>query len=326
MIDIGKITTLDIETINNCNAQCPLCLREQLTTKTNDRLDWHRITNNISDEVWKKVSRINFNGTTGDNIMHSDIFEILEWCGENTYAYISLHTNGSLRDTRWWGDLGRMLGKYKHRVVFGIDGLEDTHARYRVGTDWTRIINNSRSFIEAGGIAEWQMILFDHNKHQIDQCRDLSQQLGFYNFFTIYQDRMGDDQSVNSIKKYPLTKDSVQKITEIKDSCNPVTKKIKSCGEISCRSQEIGWISIYADGTIWPCCWLMGWHQVSATPTGMVVNHHLKKILKVDLDEISIYNNKLENIISSDLWQNRYPESFKKIPNAICIQQCKKIS
>ena len=36
-----------------------------------------------------------------------------------------------------------------------------------------KAIANARAFIDAGGKAEWQFIVFDHNKHQIDRLYKL---------------------------------------------------------------------------------------------------------------------------------------------------------
>ena len=45
-------------------------------------------------------------------------------------------------------------------------------------------MNNARAFIEAGGRAHWDMLVFDYNQHQIDQCRTLASDMGFKFFRT----------------------------------------------------------------------------------------------------------------------------------------------
>ena len=39
-----------------------------------------------------------------------------------------------------------------------------------------------QGFIDAGGEATWQMIKFNHNSHQIDECRTLAKKLKFKDF------------------------------------------------------------------------------------------------------------------------------------------------
>lgn len=326
MLRLSDITTIDIESINNCNAQCPLCLRGH-GMKTNDILDWDQVVTNIPTSVWQNIKTINFNGTTGDNLMHPKISEIILWACKNTSAEINLHTNGGIRSTEWWRNFGNSLKDYKHRIVFGIDGLADTHSLYRVGTDWQKVIDNASAFIQGGGNAEWQFIIFKHNAHQVDKAQELSKQLGFNKFFVLFQDRFDSTEQITQkdmqVEKYnqDLTQLSVPVV--VKQTSNNLSNRVKSSNQIiSCRSQQIGWISIYADGTVWPCCWLMGWHKAKHQTQSLVINYHFTKILGLDFNQINLYNNTLEDIINSDTWQHRYPDSFVTRPNPVCLQQC----
>jgi len=321
MLKVSDITTIDIETINNCNARCPLCLRGS-GMRTNDSLNWDQVVANTSLNFWHNLKVINFNGTTGDNIMHANIERIVQWCAENTTADINIHTNGSLRSTDWWQQFGSMLESCPHKVVFGIDGLEDTHSIYRMGTDYAKVIANAQAFMAGGGRAEWQFIVFEHNAHQIDAARQLADQLGFARFFVLYQDRFDESADI-PVKRYNKGLEKINAEIVSNPSSNSITRRIAdSDRKITCRSQQIGWLSIYADGTVWPCCWLMGWHRAQHQAQAALVNYHFKKILNIDFDQISLYNCTLESIVNSDLWQKRYPNSFEHNPNAICLQQC----
>jgi sulfatase maturation enzyme AslB (radical SAM superfamily) len=91
-----------------------------------------------------------------------------------------MNTNGSARTVDWWRDIAEVL-KPNGYVIFSIDGLEDTNHLYRRNTNWEKIISNVNAFIEAGGIAHWEYIVFEHNEHQIDIARDLASSLGFSN-------------------------------------------------------------------------------------------------------------------------------------------------
>mgnify|MGYP000657292039 CR=1 FL=1 len=53
------------------------------------------------------------------------------------------------------------------RVLFGIDGLNDTNHLYRINVNWDALMRNVKSYISNGGTASWQFIVFDHNQHQI---------------------------------------------------------------------------------------------------------------------------------------------------------------
>lgn len=321
MLTINDITTIDIESINNCNARCPLCLRGN-NMRTNDVLDWNKVVVNTPVELWQNLKTINFNGTTGDNIMHPNIVDIVGWCIDNSTARVNIHTNGSLRSKHWWQEFGSMLSTKPHKVVFGIDGLEDTHSIYRIGTDYHKVIENAQAFIQGGGNAEWQFIVFEHNAHQIKSAQQLSKELGFRRFFVLYQDRF--DETIDlTIKRYKKDLKDIQAEVVFNPSSNSIPRRIaESNFNIKCKSQEIGWLSIYADGTVWPCCWLMGWHRAQHQTQSTIINYQFKKILGIGFDQISLYNYTLESIVSSNLWQQRYPDSFINNPNAVCIQQC----
>ena len=193
-----------------------------------------------------------------------------------------------------------------------------------MGTDWQRVISNAKAFIEAGGRASWQMIPFAHNQHQIAQCKELSEKLGFTNFFIRSENRFPTGQTSQPVyfqKKLLHTIHASDQ--ELTNNNNQSMQMIDSKSSIKCKSIETKWLSIYADGTVWPCCFLMGWHKSPhQNRVYDLINYHFKKILKLDFLKLNLYNNKLEEILSSDIWQNNYTDSFKTKPNPICLQQC----
>ena len=78
----------------------------------------------------------------------------------------------------------KLAEQFKDKLVvwFAIDGLEDTHSKYRQGTDWKKIIGNAKEFIDRGGRAVWQFIPFQHNEHQMRDCMKMSTRMGFESF------------------------------------------------------------------------------------------------------------------------------------------------
>jgi hypothetical protein len=92
-----------------------------------------------------------------------------------------MHTNGSAKRPEWWAELARIIGRKGH-VVFSLDGLEDTNHLYRQGTVWANIMKNAQTFINAGGRARWDYIVFAHNEHQVEAAEQLSKSMGFDRF------------------------------------------------------------------------------------------------------------------------------------------------
>ena len=175
--------------------------------------------------------------------------------------------------------------------------------------------------------AQWQMIVFEHNQHQVDACRALAKKYKFKKFYTRSENRFPKDSNSQTVywkgQASHVIKPPTIAVEADVDNTWSTAFTTKSTG-VDCLSQKTGWLSFYADGTVWPCCFLMGWHLSPHQSAFPVINYHFKKVLGLDFDQISLYTNKLQDIVASDLWQNRYPQSFAKAPNPVCTQQCSK--
>jgi MoaA/NifB/PqqE/SkfB family radical SAM enzyme len=148
--------------------------------------------------------------------------------------------------------------------MFCLDGLGDTHHLYRQNTVWDIVIRNAKTFIAAGGRAVWKMIKFDHNRHQIDKCQELSQQLGFLDFQLIDEgrntapvfDRNGTLTHV--LGNYTGEKDF--KVLLHKKTTNQILLEDILPGRtpakiVVCETKRLGSIYISSTGDVSPCCW-----------------------------------------------------------------------
>ncbi len=332
------IRILEIEATNTCNASCPQCLRTNTNgtapSDYNDVLDFERVVASTGTDFWAGLEQIHFNGNTGDNIAHPAIKDIVvKTLDLSPNARITISTNGSLRNIDWWASFGSAVANRRVSVIFGIDGLEDTHHLHRVGTSWQKIINNAQAFINAGGHAQWQMIPFQHNQHQIQQCKELAKQLGFKKFFLRHENRFSNKESSQPVYFHNKLTHSIEPpvdIDSLLDTYNHQHLKLSASMEgmstkkkINCRSIRTNWMAIYADGTVWPCCHLMGWHKSQhQNKFYPLIQYHFDKILKLDLDQMNLYNNTLADIFNTVAWQQGYEQTFENRPNPVCLQQC----
>ena len=68
---------------------------------------------------------------------------------------VNIATNGGVRDKKFWTELGLLTQLHReqkevmlHRVVWGIDGLEDTKSYlYRRNVKWDKLQDNFRAYI-----------------------------------------------------------------------------------------------------------------------------------------------------------------------------------
>jgi len=270
----SSITNIQIEHSSMCNAACPQCLREwwdgdhSRIKQTYIPTEFYETR--IPQHVYDNLTKINFCGTVGDSCTAPNFIDVCRVIKrKNPNIEISISTNGGMRNPEWWAELASVLAP-TDCVIFGIDGLEDTNWIYRVNVRWKKLMENVQAFINAGGKAMWQYIVFEHNEHQIEQAEALSKQLGFNYFFTIYNNRFvvedlfqrppvkgGNGQVLMPPKK----KEEVSVLLRREKEMPTDPAEWKSIAElkcIKCQAQETKEAYIDAETHLFPCCYLAG--------------------------------------------------------------------
>lgn len=193
----SKINRMHVELSTYCNAACPSCPRtlELIDGSKMPQVRPNLVLESISVENFKKwfpddfLQQIDFwvfCGTHGDPMMNKDVLPIMEYVCQYP-NYVVVNTNGGMRETNFWRELGRIFQKNtlpgkERRVVFSLDGLEDTNHLYRRNVNFKKVIENAKAFIDAGGNATWEYLIFKHNEHQIEEAKQLAVELGFKYF------------------------------------------------------------------------------------------------------------------------------------------------
>lgn len=187
MYKSSEITTVHLELSELCNASCPQCARNINGGEENPQLHDAELSLEDIQTIFKpdfiqQLKRLYMCGNYGDPITAKDTLEIFAYLrSHNDKMQLSMHTNASAKTPEWWSRLPAAMGK-NHYVVFSVDGLEDTNHLYRQGTVWSKIMANAKAFIEAGGRARWDYIVFAHNEHQVEEARALAAAMGFEQF------------------------------------------------------------------------------------------------------------------------------------------------
>lgn len=257
---LEKINSLQIEISSNCNLHCPGCARIDQTTngihkliKKNVFLNLDIIKELLKSKYLQDLDYIDFCGSIDDPLMHPNFLEILEYITEKNIKVI-VQTNASYRTTDYWKQMANILNKKASSYVkFSIDGLEDTNHLYRKGANWKKIIDNATSFINNGGNAQWQFIIFPWNKHQVEEARTLSEEIGFKSF-RYRHDRSDVTLDDNKIKQQ--TKMFTEKTKRSwKEFSNELNEKAIS-DSIECYAKNEKQFFITHEGKVWPCCFL----------------------------------------------------------------------
>jgi MoaA/NifB/PqqE/SkfB family radical SAM enzyme len=149
-----------------------------------------------------------------------------------------MNTNGAINNTAWWQELAGILNGTFDYVVFSIDGLEDTNHIYRKNVVWNKLVENVQAYVNADGSAHWEMLIYQHNEHQIELAEQTARDLGFNWFRTKVSKRFKDVpiKFLNPPNNYQLP-------------------NVVQAEKIECYALQEQSIYVSANGRILPCCW-----------------------------------------------------------------------
>jgi len=261
------IKAVHVEISERCNLACLMCDRNMNGGDVNPYLEDRELSLKVLENVFTKyfcnqLDRVYFCGNYGDPILSNSLLPILQRMkGYNPKLKTSVITNGCSRPTFWWGE----LAKVTNSVRFGIDGLADTHQIYRQGAIYSLIIRNAKAYIDAGGHAIWDYLVFGHNEHQIEEARVLSEKLGFKEFVVKKTGRFFSNTKLEGKDKHcGLEKPSAENVNKslskeekLKEKYGSVEKYLDQA-KIECKVKANSEIYISAEGIVLPCCWLAG--------------------------------------------------------------------
>jgi MoaA/NifB/PqqE/SkfB family radical SAM enzyme len=216
-----------------------LCARETDLNFKKDRqhhLNMDQILRVFDQEKIQQLDKMFMCGNYGDPAAGKHTLDIYqEFRKINPDIVLGMNTNGGLQTTFWWYELAKIMNQSRDYVVFSIDGLEHTNATYRQNVVWHKVMSNARSFIEAGGSAHWDMLVYQHNQHEVDECEQLARDMGF-KWFRAKVSKRGFTNEL----KFPTGWNPPQ-LQSVQVRCHALTEQ-----------------STYIDaqGRESPCCWL----------------------------------------------------------------------
>ncbi len=174
------------EVTNVCNLKCPFCL-------TGKGISGGRETKHMSFEEAKKI--IDQVGdyiyliqlyTWGEPLLNKDIYDIIDYA-KSKNIYVMISTNATVMTPK---NNQRLIDSGIDYVMVAIDGItQETYEQYRVGGEYTKVIENLVDIIDKRERAqlnlpfiEWQFIVFRHNEHEVAQAEKFAYELGVNKF------------------------------------------------------------------------------------------------------------------------------------------------
>jgi MoaA/NifB/PqqE/SkfB family radical SAM enzyme len=319
MYSYSDIRHVHLEISTRCNAACPGCPRNLCGVDIVEGYPLHDMTLTEAQRIFptiflKQLNSILINGNLGDFVTAQDGLEIVRYFREqNPRLKITINTNAGARPGIW-----TELAKLNVEILFCIDGLKNTHELYRRQTKWETVISHAQLFIQSGGNATWKMILFDHNQHEIEQCKKLSQDLGFKRFEVIDHGRNAFpvfDQKKTYLYSIGQTTRPIE-FTELYNqyldgTINGYIEPV-DINEVECQVSKKKSVYITATGEIYPCCWL-GFYPRTMWQMG---NSQIIPLLPNN-------NNANQNGIESAIqWFSQVKKSWKSNPLVQCKINC----
>jgi MoaA/NifB/PqqE/SkfB family radical SAM enzyme len=346
MFNYNNIDEYQLEITSYCNAACPQCPRNHNGYGTNELMPLIHLPRDVIDqaftpELCNRLRQIFFCGSYGDPIMHPDFLDILrDFRKKNPTLWLYFHTNGGAHTADFWKEIAHIIKGYG-QIDFGIDGLEDTLHLYRKNVKYHRVIENAQAFIQAGGRAQWNFIVFKHNEHQVEAAQEIGKTLGFFNVLIRKTGRFFNHNTVEEMLSWPV-KDRTGKLEYTLEP--PVNEKYRNQSmlflpnlkqeyiniqdyfdttEIKCDSLLGKKVVINAEGLVLPCNFFnhnlydQRFYDRSALPGSNDLsfvngNNQVRQFLeKFGLEDLNIKNRSLIDIFSNTVW-HELVESWNK--------------
>jgi len=301
---MDKIKQLTTELTFRCNAKCPACHRwKPLRVNLNDpqyTISLDRFKQLFNPELLNNLDWLVLNGNFGDSIMNKQFREIISYV-KSQGTRLLIHTNGGIHNKDYWTDVGNILTK-DDIINFDLDGLQDTHHIYRINTEFDKVLTNAKAVIDSSlAQVHWKYIVFEHNKHQVEEARKIAKQTGFTTFSTVKTSR---DVFAPKTGQFVHSK----KTREYEEAER----------KIHCVWGDWGKWYISPNGLVFRCCWTGG-HYFDQQNDRFYYPPEFERLFngfEIPIQKIIQYNywNKLQQFLQG------YDRSFK-----LCKSQCGKI-
>jgi len=283
MFDYQVIDEYQIEVTSYCNAACPQCPRNDLGGTVNPYMPLTHLDRRVIDcaftvDLCQRLRQIFFCGSYGDPIMHPDFLDILrDFRRKNATLWLYLHTNGGVHDSDYWREVANIMDGHG-QIDFGIDGLADTLGIYRRNVNFDHVMANAQAFIDAGGRAQWNFIVFRHNQHQVNTAKELSQRMGFFNFLARRTGRFFHHGQEEELSFWPIHDRQGNTLGNLEPPTEPEWRNC-STARLPELKKQYGDLASYFDTTPIKCDALMG-RKVAINVEGLVLpcnffNHNL---------------------------------------------------
>jgi len=342
----NRIDEYQFEITTYCNAACPQCPRNINGAGINPymplcHLDRSVIDQRFDRDLCDRLRQVFFCGSYGDPIMHPDFLGILsDFRSKNPTLWLYIHTNGGVHNSDYWQEIAKIMAGYG-QIDFGIDGLDDTLHLYRRNVKYNKVMENAQAFISAGGRAQWNFIVFEHNQHQVEKVQQLGHDMGFFNVLIRKTGRFFNHTTVSEMSSWPVygknntveytisppskeqwRNPSVMFLPDLKKQYKNLNEYFNTT-EIQCDALIGKKVAVNAEGLVLPCNFFNhNLHDMRFRDDTIIPGaYHLSKVdgqnqvrqflESYDLDSLNINHCSLSEIFKNPMW-NDLIQSWKQ--------------
>jgi MoaA/NifB/PqqE/SkfB family radical SAM enzyme len=345
MFDYQKIDEYQLEITSYCNAACPQCPRNNHGIGINKRMPLCHLNRQTIDRAFTldlcaRLRQIFFCGSYGDPIMHPDFLDILrDFRKKNPTLWLYFHTNGGVHDPEYWAEIAHIMAGYG-QIDFGIDGLENTLHLYRKNVSYNKVIENATAFINAGGRAQWNFIVFGHNENEVEKVQQIGKQLGFFNVLIRKTGRFLNHRTLEEIPLWPVNNgfpiepptnptyrnQSIMLLPDLKKKYGNI-KEYFNTTKINCDALLGKKVVVTAEGLVLPCNFFthnlydQRFYEPGVLPESNELSsvngeNQVRAFLEsYNLDSFNINLHSLEEIFANPMWQDLVASWNKTLGN-----------
>jgi len=243
---LNSIKGFHIEPTNICTLKCPGCPRTQFIETFGKY--WKNVNLNVADldrflDIDLQGMRIDICGNYGDPIYFKDLLSLIKMF-KSRGANILLTTNGSHKTRHWWETIVEAFD-HNDTIIFSIDGIPENFTQYRINGDWESIQTAIEVSVASHAKTQWKYIPFSFNENNINQAKELSENLGIDTFRVFQSDRFDD-----STRYLTPTQDQINFRYDEQEKFKNQHRNISVTAR--CYNHHEHYIS--ADGFYSPCC------------------------------------------------------------------------
>ena len=313
---LTDIQNYELEITANCNAQCPICARTRRGMKLtgNNSLSLKDIQHIFPHKTLIEKKNFSLCGTLGDPIVNPECFEISEYLNNNG-GHVHISTNAGYNSAEWWKKLATLKNV---RVGFAVDGFRETNHIYRVNVNFKIVERSMTAYCEAGGKGNWQYIVFEHNKKEVDEAKHFAEKLGL-RFEVRGGGRNNQAENTkhkprkgNEVELVPLVKKNISQHKSINDK-DSIQANLHT---VDCRHLNTNYLFVGSDMTLYPCCYLYAYTTAGNTEYTAGLPKDWNCLKTKTINDILTHSN-FKDI--KEMWSphhNRYvPKCFKQCGN-----------